>query len=135
MHLDFALQGKLSAVLKFLRNVRYDLKKQRRKVIKNLCVSAYPDVQPWQVRKACLDLPPPDPTETETKIACTEDCLREFYYSYLTMLLDPFEGHEAARRNAKLLKVNTSDNLHCISPIRAISKLPSNSSLYFTGMV
>lgn len=97
-------QSKLSAVLQLLRDIRYEVTEQRRKVIRSLCVSAYPDVQPWQVRRACLDPPKADESST-TKEFCSLDCLQDFYYSYLSLLLDPVAGHESARFDIKLVKV------------------------------
>ena len=100
----------MSAVLKFLNNIRYESREERRNVIRDLCFSAYPDVQPWQVRKACMNQPSIKGTESgaETLSTCTEECLSEFYYNYLSMLLHPSDGHPAARHDAKLVKVRTT---------------------------
>lgn len=89
-----------------------------------MCVSAFPDVQPWQVRKACLGrmykssssrssssgttTTATTPTSaTELKKSISEDILHDFYYSYLTMLMDPVEGHDDARHDANLVEVRT----------------------------
>jgi hypothetical protein len=97
-------QSKLSAVLQFLSGIRYIMKVERRKVIRDLCVSAYPDVQPWQVRKACLD-PHRQPQDSlEHKQACSDDQMENFYYNYMSNLLNPLDGHEDARHDADLVK-------------------------------
>lgn len=84
-------------MLKYLRQIREEPLGQRRKLIKNLSVAAYPDIQPWQVKKACLlDTTPETWTEDSNHA--------KFYYSYLSLLLDPVEGVEAARQDAKLVK-------------------------------
>lgn len=97
------VQSKLTAVLEFLLHIRYE-KPQRRKVIKNLCVAAYPDARPWQVKKSCFDPALSD----DSRKSCSEDTLREFYYSYLSQLLDPVEGQDAARHCTELVKVSSS---------------------------
>ncbi len=94
-------QAKLSAVLQFLHNIRLDKKEERRNLICDLCVSAYPDIQPWQVRKACLD---PHWTSQESRIPCSDECMEDLYYSYLSRLLNPFDGHETARHDDDLVK-------------------------------
>lgn len=99
------MQTKLSAVVSNLAIVRYETKADRRRVLINLCVSAYPDIQPWQVRKACLEPPPPVNSDAEIKKPCTEECLRKLFYQYLSMLLYPVDGHNVARRDSNLVKV------------------------------
>jgi hypothetical protein len=71
-----------------------------RDAIKNLCVVAYPDVQPWQVRNACLG-----PT-LENGPGMARAAEEDFYYTYLSQLLDPVEGHEFARRDSSLVMVS-----------------------------
>lgn len=95
------VQTKLSALLVALRNLRHD-KEPHREIIKNLCVAAYPDVQPWQVRVALLDSSLAD----ESKTAMSHSDCQDLYYKYLSELLDPSDGHESARRNSKLVKVS-----------------------------
>ena len=70
---------------------------ERKQAIIDLCASAYPDVRPWQVESACR-LSKPVKTSTD------ED-MKEFYYSYLTLLLHPIDGHDTARRDPSLVKV------------------------------
>jgi hypothetical protein len=80
------------------------VKVERRKVIRDLCVSAYPDVQPWQVRKACLD-PQRQPLDSiEPSQACSADQMENFYYKYMSNLLNPLDGHEDARHDAALVQ-------------------------------
>jgi len=115
------LQSKLTALLRSLRGIRYE-KPQRRKVIKNLCVAAYPDVQPWQIKQACLD----PSLSIASKKSCGDKELRELYYSYLSELLDPVEGQEAARHNSKLVKVNyaRTDRLQWPRMVQLVSLPP-----------
>jgi hypothetical protein len=86
-------QGKLSALLLFLNSITNETKVHRREVIKSMCFSAYPDVQPWQVREACCS--------SSSKDRWTE----AYYYSYLSTLLHPTEGNEEARDDSALVKV------------------------------
>ena len=95
-------QTKLSALLEFLSNIWNDTS-QHRDAIKNLCVAAYPDIQPWQVRKACLGSPLVDGTR---KTASPGEDQEDLYFAYLSQLLDPVEGHESARRDSKLVIVS-----------------------------
>jgi len=64
----------------------------------NFSVSAYPDLRPWQVRKACLI------DQDNTDVDCDMDILAEFYYTYLSHLLHPSHGHDSARSDARLVK-------------------------------
>jgi hypothetical protein len=101
------IQTKLSAVVRKLSIVRYETNAARRRVLINLCMSAYPDIQPWQVREACLiEPPPPVNSDAEIKKPCTEEeCLRKLFYQYLSMLLHPVDGHNVARHDSNLVKV------------------------------
>lgn len=97
-NMTFYEAGKLSALLHCLRDIRSETS-ERQRLFKTLCVSAYPDLQPWQVKKACIgQLMKQDPRKT------SDESLREIYYSYLSQLLDPVEGQEAARQNGKLVE-------------------------------
>jgi hypothetical protein len=100
-------QTKLSAVVSKLSIVRYETKAERRRVLINLCMSAYPDIQPWQLREACLEPPSPANSDAEIKKPCTEECLRKLFYEYLSMLLHPVDGHDDARRDSNLVKVRS----------------------------
>ena len=93
-------QVKLSAILELLHSIRNETKVERRDIIRNICIAAYPDIQPWQVRKACYDL------GTDSKPGQqVESWSEEFYYTYLSMLLHPIEGNDAARHDGPLVKV------------------------------
>ncbi|KAL3943392.1 MAG: hypothetical protein SGBAC_002558 [Bacillariaceae sp.] len=75
--------------------------KQKREVIRNMCVSAYPDLRPWQVRKACLNIDKPD---TRLQMTDDESWLMDYYYEYLSMLLHPQQGNESARIDTAIVK-------------------------------
>ncbi|KAG7346813.1 hypothetical protein IV203_005882 [Nitzschia inconspicua] len=94
---------KLSAVLELLHDIPYDDKEERRHLIRDLCVSAYPDILPWQVRQVCLSDEMGNPS-LEAQPACSEDELEGFYYSYLSQLLHPFDGNDRARHDDELLE-------------------------------
>jgi hypothetical protein len=93
----------LSALLELLQNIWCDNKSERRSLIRDLCVSAYPDVLPWQVRQACLK-PLSDRGRPEDPMACSRDDLEILYYSYLSLLLHPLDGNDDARHNEDLLE-------------------------------
>ncbi|CAJ1969124.1 unnamed protein product [Cylindrotheca closterium] len=92
---------KLSAVIELLNCLRFKENTKRRDLIRNMCVSAYPDLRPWQVRKACLNIDKPD-----TRLQMTEDesWLMDYYYEYLSMLLHPQQGNESARADRAIVK-------------------------------
>ena len=93
----------LSAVLARLRGVKKESKRNHIGDLMNVCVSAYPDLHPWQVRQACLGtIRPLLDVMTSVDVA-----FYEMYYDYLAMLLDPSEGHDAARRDAALVAVSS----------------------------
>jgi hypothetical protein len=75
----------LSAVLQVLQNIQQEPSLDRKQVVLDFCVSAYPDIQPWQVEKSCEGAP-------------------NLYYSYLSQLLHPMDGHDSARRDAALVQ-------------------------------
>ncbi|VEU39947.1 unnamed protein product [Pseudo-nitzschia multistriata] len=98
----FYNSGKLSALLQCLKGVRFELEEERRKILRDMCVSAYPDIQSWQVRDACLSLPKID--SNETREHSSDDTMEALYYSYLSHLLNPVDGHESARQDLNLVK-------------------------------
>jgi uncharacterized phage-associated protein len=102
--LNFYEPAKLSAVVEYLTTVRYEMNEKRRDVILDLCVSAYPDIQPWQVRSACMEKTA-DRNE-RLRETCELAVLHEFYFRYLCLLLHPSEGHSHARRESTLVKVS-----------------------------
>jgi hypothetical protein len=63
----------------------------------DLCAAAYPDVQPWQVRKQCL----PESENIEQVLYLTD-----LYYTYLTLLLHAIDGHSTAWKDSDLVKVS-----------------------------
>ena len=87
-----------------LREIRRETA-ERRRLLKTLCVAAYPDLQPWQVKKACIG----QPFQKDGKKPSLDESLPQLYYSYLSRLLDPLEGQEAARHDGKLVEVSTVD--------------------------
>ena len=95
------MQSKLSAVLERLQDIRFDRKDWRRELVRDLCVSAYPDVQPWQFRQACLD---GAFAIDDSRTPCSEEVLEDLYYSYLSQLLSPLDGNDAARHDGALVK-------------------------------
>lgn len=121
--LSSVVQGKLSALLECLREIRRE-SPDRRRLLKTLCVSAYPDLQPWQVKRACIGM------KQDSKKTSVDESLPELYYSYLSQLLDPVEGQEAARQNGKLVEVSTVDILN-----KQVYPESSISPRGFKGMV
>jgi len=90
----------LSAVVERLHNLRSETNKDQRLVTVQLCASAYPDVRPWQVDRECRGLWRRDPKNGKSKDG---EVLKELYYKYLTFVLHPTDGHEAARADTKLV--------------------------------
>jgi hypothetical protein len=88
----------LSAILSRIQGIRNEPKSKRRQDMMNICVLAYPDLRPWQVRQACLG-------ENFTSSHSTTSDLEfhKMYYEYLSLLLHPWEGHDAARQDAELV--------------------------------
>ena len=89
-----SLQTMLSAIIRQIRAMRHHKVEQRSRLI-HLAVSAFPDVRPWLVRKGCLEGGGDDSSHTEN--------LNELYYVYLSLLLHPTDGHEAARHDSDLV--------------------------------
>lgn len=73
-------------------------------------MSAYPDLQPWQVRKACFGV---ESSDTAAGKMGTEGWLEAYYYGYLSMLLHPQQGNEAARCDCALIKVRMCNARLC----------------------
>lgn len=93
----------LSAIVKCLPLIRKESNADRRQVLVDICVSAYPDLCPWQLKEALLDHQ--ENTAGETLASDTKNDLRDLYYYYLSSLLHPHDGHEAARQDAGLVEV------------------------------
>lgn len=88
-------------MLECLHDIRFDKNRDRRNLVRDLCVSAFPDIFPWQVRQACLDC---STFSEDSRIPNSDECLDAFYYSYLSHLLNPLDGNDAARHDAALVK-------------------------------
>lgn len=80
----------LSAVLQLLQDIQKETLQDRKQAIIDLCASAFPDVRPWQVESACR---------------ASGDGVNDLYYNYLSLLLHPVDGHDAARRDPSFVKV------------------------------
>lgn len=78
----------------------------------DLCASAYPDVQPWQVKKQCIG----DSINTDG------DKLADLFYTYLTLLLHPIDGHSTARKDKEMVKVSLCED----SLLRVLSQLTNS---------
>lgn len=89
----------LSAVMRRIRDIRSTPSAERRKATINLCYQAYPDLRPWQVKKECIGT-----TNPLDEKSGTEKELANLYYSYLSLLLHPTDGHEGARHDPALVK-------------------------------
>ena len=87
----------MSAILQLLQEILKEKSFDRKQAIIDLCASAYPDIRPWQVEIACSE----GPTGSSN-----------LYYIYLSQLLHPIDGHDAARRDAALVTVSTTALLH-----------------------
>lgn len=108
---NICVQSMLSAVLQRL----YNINKERSSVVKTklveVCSAAYPDIQPWQVKKMCYV----NEASINDSVAVTDR-----YYQYLSLLLNPSDGFEAARRQPPLVTVrvlvgNQRRNSYCCS--------------------
>ena len=86
----------LSAVLQLLYGIQKETSRERKRAIIDLCAAAYPDVRPWQAKKSCHASQPP----------ALRDEMSNWYYTYLSLLLHPTDGHDAARRDPPLVKVS-----------------------------
>lgn len=84
----------LSAIVKCLPIMREESNADRRQVLVDVCVSAYPDLCPWQVRQALVS----------TDGSKGGKQLQILYYYYLSSLLHPQDGHEAARHDTALVE-------------------------------
>ena len=113
----------MSAILQLLEGILKEKLFDKKQAIIDLCAAAYPDIRPWQVEDAC-----------EERKSCGSNNL---YYMYLSQLLHPIDGHDAARRDDVLVKVSyiasfsyfslVFTNLH-FCPIRNGVNCPSMKS-------
>lgn len=82
----------LSAVIQQLYNIHQEsLSKEKRLAVIDCCTSAYPDVRPWQVRLVCVE----NATENVD--------FSPLYYTFLSALLHPLDGHDSARNDKSLV--------------------------------
>lgn len=79
----------LSALHELLQTGAYNTMSENVDVTR-LLVSSYPDLSP-----------------TSVKNASAED-LNDFYFNYLSLLMHPDEGSDAAKDNARLVRVRSS---------------------------
>lgn len=86
----------LSSILERLHSLKNSFVPDMWLATIDLCAASYPDVQPWQVRAVCVD------QENDRKME-----LEDIYYIYLSQLLHPMDGHDAARKNRDLVRVRT----------------------------
>lgn len=99
-------QSMLSAVVQLLYGIQKETSRERKRAIIDLSTAAYPDLRPWQAKKAC------DVSQNVNASEAFREEMRNWYYSYLTLLLDPIDGHDAARRDPSLVKVSHFYLLH-----------------------
>jgi hypothetical protein len=88
----------LSAVVRRIRDLQNEPSSEMRRVTIELSASAYPDIRPWQVRIEC------EGRRSGAKV--TQADLNDLYYLYLSLLLHPMDGHDAARRDPTRVKVS-----------------------------
>jgi len=91
----------LSAVVQLLYGIQKESSRERKRAIIDLATAAYPDLRPWQAKKAC------DVSRNASASEAVREEMGEMYYTYLSLLLHPTDGHDAARRDAPLVKVRS----------------------------
>jgi hypothetical protein len=93
-----------------------------------LLVAAYPDLRPWQVRKAAtVTNADGEKISKSTTIKDNND----FYYNYLSLLLHPEEGSDTARRDGSLVEVGIFLLSHFFLMFRCNSFSSSNTAASF----
>ena len=95
----------LSAIVQCLPLIRKESNAERRQSLVDICVSAYPDLCPWQVKEALLEFEDQNSASDSPSKSAGSD-LKELYYYYLSNLLHPHAGHDAARHDAALVEVS-----------------------------
>ena len=105
----------LSAIVKCLPRIRKEPSADRRQVLVDICVSAYPDLCPWQVKQALLERK--EDGATGSTVNGAQKDLSDLYYYYLSNLLHPHDGHDAARHDAGLVEVSEMNLLILVSQI------------------
>lgn len=97
----------LSALHELLQTGAYNSLSANFDIIR-LLVSAYPDLDPMIVRATTYG-----------------ECSDDFYFKYMSLLMHPDEGSDAAKRDSSLVKVNvlSSNVLHITLTPKSISIL------------
>jgi hypothetical protein len=95
---SFSLQSMLSSILERLHSLKSSFVADMWLATIDLCAASFPDIQPWQIRAVCAD----HANEKRKKE------LDDLYYIYLSQLLHPMDGHDAARRNRDLVRVRSA---------------------------
>jgi hypothetical protein len=95
------LKAMLSAVIQRLHDIRGETTWERKLAIIDVCSSAYPDVRPWQVKRECVSLASEAPNLSDGQ----REELNDLYYTYLSLLLHPMDGHATARHDRALVQV------------------------------
>ena len=98
----------LSAVVQCLPRIKEESSADRRQQLVDICVSAYPDLCPWQVSEALLQ------TTSGNDVAKK---MKDLYYYYLSSLLHPQDGSDAARKDPALVEVSASSFAVASDPI------------------
>jgi hypothetical protein len=88
----------LSAFMERLHTLQGEKLDESSRKIVDLCASAYPDLQPWQVKKQCIVA---DGSKFQRP-------LLDLFYTYLTNLLHPIDGQDLAKRDIHLVNVSES---------------------------
>ena len=91
----------LSAIVQCLPRIKEESNADRQQLLVDICVSAYPDLCPWQVKQALLHSPAPAGTGMGAW-----SIMKDLYYYYLSNLLHPQDGHDGARKDSKLVEVS-----------------------------
>lgn len=89
-------QEMLSAIIDHLPKIIRECSEQQQNSRLSLLVAAYPDLKPWQIQAISPNKASIEPTES----------FNEFYYKYLSLLLDPESGNDSARRVPELVRVS-----------------------------
>jgi hypothetical protein len=90
----------LSAALERLISLRSEINSAQRMLTIELCASAFPDIRQWQVKNICSSQAKPRAQ------GLSEHTLQSLYYTYLSLLLHPMDGHDIARRDPALVLVS-----------------------------
>ena len=119
----------LSALLKRLSGIRKEAREEYRSALMTLCVSAFPDIRPWQVKKACLTEYIDEEDVSQRSEERESFDFDELYYEYLSQLLHPTEGHEMARHDPKQVEVSADVRIGISNGNEA---LPNSISCFYT---